>query len=402
VRRLPDRWLIVGLFSLYSVLNYLDRQLLPALAPAVQAEFQLSHASYGWLLTAFSLTYAAAAPFGGWLVDRLGLRRGAALLLAAWSAGTLWTGLAASVVTLAASRTLLGLAQAGGVPASGKAVAMYLPPHERALGTAVTQIGLSVGAILAPLVGAWSLSVGNWRASFWVAGLAGLGWILLWWRAGARPAGGSTGSSAGSRSARTLLRDGRIWFLAAANVLHMSLYSLWSNWTTVFLVEHAGLNVAEANARFAWFPPLCANAGGLFGGWLAYRWIRSGMPVGRARYRVCWLSAALASVTALVPWAPSPAFATALIGASYFWVTSMSVNVYALAMDLFAPEQAGLAVAMLTSSYGWMQAGLSPLVGRAVDTSGFELVCGLMAFWPMLGAVLVWLAVAPGLGKVER
>ena len=42
-------------------------------------------------------------------------------------------------------RTVLGVAEAAGIPAPEKRTAMYLEPRELALGTAVNQIGISVG-----------------------------------------------------------------------------------------------------------------------------------------------------------------------------------------------------------------------------------------------------------------
>ena len=60
------RWLVLGVFFLSSSINYLDRQSLATVAPLFRAEFHLNNADYGWILAAFSLTYAAAAPVAGY------------------------------------------------------------------------------------------------------------------------------------------------------------------------------------------------------------------------------------------------------------------------------------------------------------------------------------------------
>ena len=74
--RAPDaarfRWLVLAVFVLSSAINYLDRQALATLAPMVRAEFHLSNAQYGWILAAFSITYAASAPCAGMLIERGG------------------------------------------------------------------------------------------------------------------------------------------------------------------------------------------------------------------------------------------------------------------------------------------------------------------------------------------
>jgi sugar phosphate permease len=42
----------MAVFALSSAINYLDRQTFTTLAPALRAEFRLSHAEYGWILGA--------------------------------------------------------------------------------------------------------------------------------------------------------------------------------------------------------------------------------------------------------------------------------------------------------------------------------------------------------------
>ncbi len=389
--RLPPRWVAIGIFTLSAALNYLDRQILPALAPLLRQEFGLSNAGYGLLLSAFSIAYAASAPAAGLFIDRAGLNRGACAIVALWSLAGLGTGLAGSFAGLLVFRAALGVAQAGGVPASGKATAIYLPPQERSLGTATTQIGLSAGAIAAPLVAAWLTPAFGWRSAFLLTGLAGFLWIPLWLATARRvrvpPA---TGRVTAPRPAG-MLADRRLWGLIIATVLYMSLYSLWSNWTTLYLVEEQGLTTQQANRTLAWIPPLFANVGGLAGGWLALRWIRSGVPAVPARLRVCWWSAALLLLTAALPLAPAPGLATALICLSFFWTTAMSVNVYAIPLDIFGARRAAFAVSTLTCAYGAMQTLVSPAIGAMIDRYGFGLVCVLMAGLPLAAVcILQW------------
>lgn len=386
--RIPLRWVAIGVIALSSTLNYLDRQMLPALAPLLRHELNLSNADYGLLLSAFSIAYAVSAPLSGLLVDRLGLDRGILLVVALWSLAGAGTGLAAGFAGLLIFRGALGVAQAGGVPATGKAAAVYLPPRERALGTAATQIGLSAGAICAPLLVGWLTAGWGWRSAFIVTGLAGLLWLPLWLVVSRRvPPAGAVGESA-PLTAGGVLRDRRLWGLVIATILYMTLYSLWSNWTTLYLVEARGLTQQAANRTLAWIPPVFANLGGLFGGWLALRWIRRGTAVLAARMRVSWLSAAALLATAAIPLMPSTGLATALICLSFFWVTAMSVNVYAMPLDIFGAQRAALAVSMLTGAYGLMQTFVSPLIGAAVDHYGFGVVCAAGSVLP-LAAVAV-------------
>jgi len=184
-------------------------------------------------------------------------------------------------------------------------------------------------------------------------------------------------------------RDWRLWALAVANILMMTVYSLWMNWTTVFLVSTHGLTLAEANRQFAWVPPVFASLGGLFGGWLSMRWAKAGSGLYAARLRVCVVSAVLLTSTALVPLAPGAGLATALISVSFFMAVAMSANIYAMPLDLFGAGRAAFAVSVLTASYGLMQTVVSPLFGRMIDRYGFGPVCGVAGVLPLASLVLL-------------
>jgi len=390
LRRIPLRWIAVGVLVLSSSLNYLDRQLLAALAPTVRGEFQLSNEQYGLVISSFAIVYAVVAPAAGWFIDRVGLNLGAGIAVGLWSlagSATAWTR---SFSGLLACRTVLGAAEAAGIPASGKANAIYLEPRELALGTAFNQVGITLGSVAAPLIVVLMQPRYGWRSTFALCGALGFLWIPLWWFTSKRvPAEPS--KIPVSKLGGHLLRDSRFWGLALANAFVMTLYALWSNWTTLYFVQERHMTQDQANREFAWIPAVFATAGGFFGGFLSYRWIRAGMNVLRARMRICWISAVILLATAAVPLMPHPALAAAAISLSFFWTLAISTNVYALPIDLFGSAHAGLGVAALTCSFGLMTAFLSPWIGSMVDRVGFSPVCVALSITPLVGiAILRW------------
>jgi ACS family hexuronate transporter-like MFS transporter len=384
----PARWLAVAVLVLASSLNYLDRQLLAALAPQLRAEFQLSNEQYGYLVSAFSFVYALAAPLAGWLLDRIGLLTGSTLAVAAWSAAGAATGFTQSFTGLLGCRTALGIAEAAGIPANGKANATYLKPREYAMGTALNQVGITLGASLAPILAAALAPRYGWRSVFVLCGALGLLWVPLW-RFTVRRAPAPPAVSQPAAQLAHLWRDPRLWALAAANAFVMTLYALWSNWTTLYFVVERGLSQEEANRAFAWIPPVLATAGGFCGAAMAWAMLRRGADVLRARMRISWISAVILLATAAVPWMPAPAWAAAAISLSFFWTLAISTNLYALPLDLFGARHAGFSVAMLTSSFGLMTALVSPWIGRMVDQAGFAPVCTAMAAMPLIGVAIL-------------
>lgn len=385
----PLRWLALSVFVLSSSLNYLDRLLLAALAPTIKTEFHLSNAGYGSVISAFSLIYAVVAPLAGWIVDRVGLNAGVTLAMSVWSLAGAATGFTRGFGGLLACRTVLGAGEAAGIPCTAKANGMYLGAKDLAFGTALNQVGITVGSVAAPLMVAGLAPVYGWRFPFLLCGVLGFAWLPLWWFTSRRIPAPAIPSGAAPVPIGEILRDPRIWGLIAANALVMTLYTLWTNWTTVYLVQDRHLSEIAANRQLAWIPPLFATLGGFCGGWLAFRTIRRGVAVHAARMRVCWISGVVLLVTALVPFAPTSALAAAAISASFFWCLSISTNLYAMPIDWYGPARAAFGVSMITCSFGLMTALISPAIGFIVDRFGFAPVCMTMAILPLAGIAIL-------------
>lgn len=362
---------------------------LAALAPTLKTEFNLTNTDYGKLASAFAIAYALASPLLGQLIDRLGLLRGTSLVVGVWSLAGLATGFAGSFGQLLFCRTALGAAEAGGIPATGKAYGTYLLPKERALGAGVGQLGLSLGLVAAPILAAWSLRHNHWQWAFMIAGGAGLLWIPLWWAVNkVFPVPALPTPSQQEKS--SLLRDRRLWRLALANFFSMSVYTLWTNWTTLYLVEQHGLAKDVANQNYAWIPPLGGTAGALVGGYLSMRFIQKGTEEVTARKRVFFITAIFALVTAFVPFAPGPAWATCAIALSFFFVAAGSTNLYTIPVDLFGASHAAFAVSTLVFAYGATQAVFSWLFGWLIDTQkSYVPVCLLVAGMPLFAYLLI-------------
>jgi ACS family hexuronate transporter-like MFS transporter len=379
------RWLLLCLFVLSTAINYLDRMTLAALAPLVRRDLQLSNTEYGWIVSGFSVLYACAAPFAGMLIDRIGLNRSVTLAVGVWSVAGIATGLTRGLAGLVACRGVLGLAEAAGIPAAAKAIHQFLRPAERGLGNALNQTAVSLGWLLAAPLATWIALSHGWRAAFLITGTLGPLWILAWRRA-APPDPAPTVNAAVSWK---LLRDPRLWAFAAANALNMIGYSLWTNWTTVYLVEVHHLSLAQA-AWYAWIPPVFAAAGGFAGGALSLRFIERGVPPVRARFRVCLLAAVLALFTAAIPSLSSAAFVCAAISLSIFAISAFSVNNYTLPLDAFGASRAAFGVSILVSSYGAAQFVVSPAIGWMMDHHAYAGITTAAAITPLLACAVLW------------
>jgi ACS family hexuronate transporter-like MFS transporter len=280
-------------------------------------------------------------------------------------------------------RALLGVAEASGVSAVGKAVGMYLPPKERATGTAMSQLGLSLGAGLAPRFAVFFAYQYDWSWAFYAAGVISLAWIPIW-LATARliPPTVETAPPGGKHSF-ALLADPKLWALIGANFLSMTIYSLWTNWSPTYLVHVHHLSPQQAS-HYTPVVPICGYFGALAGGSLSWRLINKGMKPVAACKRACLIAAVLLLGTMTIPLLPTPALATAGMSLSYFLICAWSTNHYTLPIDIYGAGRAAFAIGGLIFAYGAMQAVVSPPLGAIIERYGFQPVCFTFALFPIL------------------
>lgn len=389
------RWIAAIIFSLSSVLNYLDRQVLATMADIWEkrGDFPFTSSDYGLLLSVFSLAYAISALFMGWFLDRVGLNRGVAISVSLWALASFGTASAHGMHDLLLWRCLLGLAEASGISAAGKMGGMYLLPEERAVGAAISQLGLSLGAGLAPRFTVFFAYQHSWQWAFAAAGILSLIWIPVWLLTSKMiPASVADAPrrNAGKDSLQ-MLRDGRLWALIFANMLSMTVYSLWISWSPKYLVMMQGLTPEQAS-HYSWVVPICGYFGATLGGSLSWYLIKRGMTPVEARKRACLVAAVFCLSTFLIPFTPTPLWATAGMSLSYFCVAAWSTNLYTIPVDLYGAERAAFGVAAQVFAYGAMQTIISRPVGQIIQNyrqQGFSAICFTFAFLPLAAYLLL-------------
>jgi ACS family hexuronate transporter-like MFS transporter len=396
---IPARWVAITVFIFASVLNYLDRQILATMVDIwrTRPEFPFTYDDYGLLLSVFSIAYALSALFVGWFIDRVGLNRGAGFAVAVWAIASFGTGASHSVHELLVWRALLGISEASAIAAVTKAVALYLLPPERAVGQAMSQLGLSLGAGIAPKFAVYFSDHYSWHWAFYAAGLLSLAWIPMW-LATARfipviaplPAGKTTHSFG-------LLRDSKLWALMIANMLGMTVYSLWANWAPTYLIRVHHLTPEQAS-NYTPIVPLAGYLGALLGGAISWRLVRSGHTPVAARKRACLISAVFLLATMAIPLLPNPALSTAGMSFSFFWVCAWSTNHYTLPIDIYGAGRAAFGGASLVFAYGIMQSIISRPLAAGIERFGFGPVCFAFAWLPIAGYLLVHLLISDNAG----
>jgi MFS transporter, ACS family, D-galactonate transporter len=175
------RWSIALLLGFGVLVNYFDRVNLSVSQDALHQSFGVSTVTFGYLLSAYSWTYALMQLPSGLLLDRFGVRLVGRVSTILWSVASFAAAVATGVSAFFVARLLLGVGEAPIFPANAKAVGYWFPRSERSLATAIFDSAAKLApATGVPLIGILLLHFG-WRWSFAATGLISLVYFLAFY-----------------------------------------------------------------------------------------------------------------------------------------------------------------------------------------------------------------------------
>lgn len=174
------RYWVVLLMFLSIFVNYMDRVNFAVSIPSIRHQFAFSLQEVGQITFAWGIVYAIFNFPGGWLVDRLGLRRGLPLVLGWWSIFTILTPFARSLGGWFAVRGLMGAGEAPIWSLNAKTANTWAAPRERSTLYTWAGSGQYVGPAIGTLLAGWILVKFGWEWTFIVFGIAGLVILPFW------------------------------------------------------------------------------------------------------------------------------------------------------------------------------------------------------------------------------
>src|SRR4051812_21647956 len=197
------RFGVLGFACSLSLLTYLDRVCIMRVKEDLQNDLGLDNLALGLVFSAFTLGYALCEVPAGWMGEVWGSRRVLTRIVLCWSLFTALTGsvwrfpldsgyrlslgshtiplLVNALVMLLLVRFLFGVGEAGAYPNLTRVVSAWFPFRERGRAQGLIWMSARLGGAFAPLVlGRLSATLG-WRQAFWILGLAGLGWAVLFY-----------------------------------------------------------------------------------------------------------------------------------------------------------------------------------------------------------------------------
>ncbi len=398
------RKVMFGLFLL-SVVTYLDRICINPAADAMQRDLGLSNAQWGWVLSAFLITYGLFEVPAGWLGDRFGPRVVLTWIVTGWSAFTALTGAVRSYWQLLFVRAMFGAGEAGAFPNASCVVSRWLPSDQRARAQGLVFMATRLGGALSPFLVFPLVSHWGWRSVFYAFSLLGVVWAVWWWRffrdypsdnpdvnaaelelIGQQPRGKAHVPLVG------MLTSWNFW--AIIGMYHFFCYA--SNWylfwTARYLSEEKGWESAELAAYVA-LPFLLAAGADWTSGSLSDRLVnRIGLVWGRRLVGMAGIGTA--GVLMLVSLAIEDRVAASVVLALGFAVSDVMLPVaWAVCVDVGGRASGTISGAMNTAG----QIGgviMSIGYGFLVDTYGWNFPLALIACSCFV-SMLFWLKIDP-------
>jgi MFS family permease len=372
----------------------------------MQDALHISPEAWGWVTSVFFLSYSAFEIPTGALGDRVGPRRVLTRVVAWWSAFTTLTGMVSNYYLLLLVRFCFGAGEAGAYPNASAVIGRWIPVAKRTRAWGIVWMTSQVGAVLSPLLVVPIQVHYGWRAPFFVFGLLGVIWSLVWYgwfryspqeKAGVteaelREIDSTPGLQHHGMPWATALRLPAMWRIAAIAACYVYALGFFQSWLQTYLVKGRGFTEAAlVLSSLTYGVGATANGlGGIAGDWMVRR---HGLRNGRRWLGVAGLSAAALFLTAAI-FAPGGRLALLFLSFAYGGILFQQPSLSALCLDV-GRKNAGAVFGFMNTSANAASALSAVVFGYLVGYFGnyntpFIPMVALLS----LGALL-WLQVDP-------
>lgn len=180
----------MALYLLGIFMGAIDTGIITPARPVIAKDLGVDEASGVWMITIYTLGYAASIPVMGKLADRLGRKRIYLISIAIFGVGSLLCGLSQDVGSfgmLIASRALQAIGGGGILPIATAEVGTSVPPARRGMALGLVGgvygianiFGASAGSLVLDVVGSH-----NWQWIFYInipisIAIVAAGWFVL-------------------------------------------------------------------------------------------------------------------------------------------------------------------------------------------------------------------------------
>ena len=369
---------------LVSLISYVDRSVLSTLAPVILADTHLSVEQYSLIISCFSITYMFGNPLWGYILDRVGVRKGMTAAVSIWTIASVAHAWATGFWTFGIARAVLGAGEGATFPGGLRAVTYTLSPAKRGRGMALAYSGGSLGAMAAPLIITPIYELFGWHGAFLFTGLLGLAWIVFWRFTSSnveQAAGRSFEDITPPMPFAELVRHRTTWALMAAYALGATPLGFILYFTPLYLKARFGFTAHQLGYTL-WIPPFGWEVGYFFWGGLIDR-------IGPKFKGMIFASLLLSLPLIYTDSLSTPALVLFELWIAMFALSGYVVVALGYAVRNFPSGHSGLLAGVGAGSWGAMVAITSPVIGLFFDQKNYASAFRFAAIFPVIG-YLAW------------
>ena len=390
--------IILALLVILGMVTFLDRINISVAGSSIMHDLGLSPSEWGWVQSAFILSYGLMQIPMGALGDRYGHRSILALIVLWWSAFTAFTGMAGGLASLLVIRFMFGIGEAGSSPCSTGVISRWFEKDEVGKAQGYVWAASRMGGALTPFVVIPVMMWVGWRAAFYLLGALGIVWAAVWYwyyrnpsEAGQTSATSSTSTTSNASKLSIqwglLLSNRQFWLICGMYFFYAFGSWFFFSWFPTFMELGRGFDKTELTYAVA-VPFIMSMIGNIAGGHLTDRLSRKyGIKVGRKALGST--SLALSAICMfLAAFIPGKMAVFIFLSLCFGIFDLMLPSAWALCIDLGKQQAGTLSGAMNTAgNIGGFCCGI--LFGELVQQSGnYNLPLYMIAVMLIVSAVL--------------
>jgi DHA2 family multidrug resistance protein len=151
-----------------TIMQALDTTIANVALPYMQGSLSASQDQINWVLTSYIVAAAIMTAPVGWIANRFGRKRIFVACSAGFTIASVMCGLAQDIDQMVLFRLLQGVFGAALVPLSQAVMLDSYALHERAKAMSIWGMGVMMGPIMGPSLGAWLTETYSWHWVFFV------------------------------------------------------------------------------------------------------------------------------------------------------------------------------------------------------------------------------------------
>ena len=274
--------IILTMLVLLGVVTFLDRINISVAGSSIMHDLNLSAAEWGWVQSAFILSYGLMQIPMGALGDRFGHRKILSLIVLWWSLFTAFTGMVGGLASLLVIRFMFGIGEAGSSPCSTGVISRWFEKHEVGKAQGYVWAASRMGGALTPFVVIPVMAWLGWREAFYLLGGLGIIWAVVWYFY-YRDCKPQTMQTVEQKAIpwRTILHHKQFWIICAMYFFYAFGSWFFFSWFPTFMELGRGFAKSELTYAVA-VPFIMSMIGNISGGYLTDRLSKKyGLKIGR-------------------------------------------------------------------------------------------------------------------------